>query len=793
MMPNLAGIPSKIAALLDKNSTKALDKSLDTSATSVPFKSFVSSTDLHKSAQAQLELNQTQQATSVNTQQEVKTSKNDSAQASHDWLSLLDKANDQLAKTEQNKVTAAKASVEETEKPGIVKSGTDKLSSDVVHQTGANRKIAATSSEAGEAIDNEQTKSQLADTQLSNTDKQINVNKSVDTHLEATTEKENKISTKNRAETSVIVSKAVDLHSSNKTRTQTNTEAAKSSNSDIAEQMTTADKVSNQNSDQSKQQALDKSVSSKLATNNKQADVIKTEVDKGSQLSDTLTTSEKEKNSSQNLKTTNQAEKNTSQEVVKANIKGEGKSDPSANTKEPSVVDGSDPFEGTKEPPAGTKESSAGTKEPLAGTKEPLAGTKEPLAGGKSTQSVEANIANSADAQADVNKIAMNEQMSGKSAPENKTKQTGTKQINDSAPGRTLTTETLKYAKDEQSVLETSNKSQQNAELNTAESAAPTTKQAAQQDSQKVSQQSKQQARQLAAEQTDIKTETDVSEIHLAANAPATGAAQSVQAVTSQTSSVNKKSVAEKNDKTGKTETIKVASETIAKAVKSEQGVGSLDSTAAESKLEDPINLMHLQQPEARAQDARSQSAQLQQSVSTQQVQQQVQQQVHQQERVHAEKQQEFSRQTHQFKQPLDLTKANAARVLNESVKFLNSGKVQAAELRLDPADLGSMKIQLNLSGDQASVSMLVQNQQARDLLEQSLPKLREMLQEQGLELADADVSQQQDWQQGESFNERGSASNNSQAGQDGQQDELSYSQQVQINNGHLGAVDYYA
>lgn len=70
---------------------------------------------------------------------------------------------------------------------------------------------------------------------------------------------------------------------------------------------------------------------------------------------------------------------------------------------------------------------------------------------------------------------------------------------------------------------------------------------------------------------------------------------------------------------------------------------------------------------------------------------------------------------------------------------MLNNGQ-QVAELRLNPAHLGSVSIRLQLDEDQANISFVTQNQAVKEAIELSLPKLRDQLQQQGLELAQVDI-----------------------------------------------------
>ncbi len=68
---------------------------------------------------------------------------------------------------------------------------------------------------------------------------------------------------------------------------------------------------------------------------------------------------------------------------------------------------------------------------------------------------------------------------------------------------------------------------------------------------------------------------------------------------------------------------------------------------------------------------------------------------------------------------------------------------VQEASLQLHPADLGRLEIQIATDGDQTRVHFLVQNAMAREAIEQAMPRLREMLEQSGLQLAQSDVADQ--------------------------------------------------
>jgi flagellar hook-length control protein FliK len=67
--------------------------------------------------------------------------------------------------------------------------------------------------------------------------------------------------------------------------------------------------------------------------------------------------------------------------------------------------------------------------------------------------------------------------------------------------------------------------------------------------------------------------------------------------------------------------------------------------------------------------------------------------------------------------------------------------KLGEAKLNLSPPELGSLEIKISFVEDKAHVHMVAQQGQARDALEQGLPRLRELLTQGGMDLGGASVS----------------------------------------------------
>lgn len=74
-------------------------------------------------------------------------------------------------------------------------------------------------------------------------------------------------------------------------------------------------------------------------------------------------------------------------------------------------------------------------------------------------------------------------------------------------------------------------------------------------------------------------------------------------------------------------------------------------------------------------------------------------------------------------------------------INMMQSRNLKVADLRLDPPELGSLKVRIRVHNEQTSIHFQSPHPHIREILEQSLPRLREMLQESGVNVADAGVS----------------------------------------------------
>jgi len=85
---------------------------------------------------------------------------------------------------------------------------------------------------------------------------------------------------------------------------------------------------------------------------------------------------------------------------------------------------------------------------------------------------------------------------------------------------------------------------------------------------------------------------------------------------------------------------------------------------------------------------------------------------------------------------------------MTDQVSLMLKGGFQQADIKLNPAHLGPMEIKLSMNDDKASIHFVTQHAPVRDAIDSALPRLREMLEQQGLSLGDVDVSTQSEQQQ---------------------------------------------
>ena len=100
------------------------------------------------------------------------------------------------------------------------------------------------------------------------------------------------------------------------------------------------------------------------------------------------------------------------------------------------------------------------------------------------------------------------------------------------------------------------------------------------------------------------------------------------------------------------------------------------------------------------------------------------------------------------LQESLDIQSKHASTLLGERVlMMINQGK-QEVQIRLDPAELGSMHLKLQMHQNQVHLAIQTDVSQSKDIIEQNLPRLREQLAQQGVNLGETSVGQHAQGQQ---------------------------------------------
>lgn len=136
---------------------------------------------------------------------------------------------------------------------------------------------------------------------------------------------------------------------------------------------------------------------------------------------------------------------------------------------------------------------------------------------------------------------------------------------------------------------------------------------------------------------------------------------------------------------------------------------------------------------------------------------------------------------------------------MGKQIQWMVNQNISRAEIRLNPANLGPIEVRIDMSDDQINMAINSRHAVVREAMEMALPKLREMLDADGLNLAEADISQHSFAQQREFESAgNGSAFGNGEA-ENGTGDleleagELNGTAAMHLTEGNLDSmVDYY-
>lgn len=145
----------------------------------------------------------------------------------------------------------------------------------------------------------------------------------------------------------------------------------------------------------------------------------------------------------------------------------------------------------------------------------------------------------------------------------------------------------------------------------------------------------------------------------------------------------------------------------------------------------------------------------------------------------------------------------NWSNELGDKMTWMVTSQKQQAELVLNPPQLGRIEVSLTITGDQANAVFTSPNAAVREMIENSLPRLREIMAGSGMNLGQADVGAQSSGQQQQTGHNGHGHGNSSGSGRLGGLAELAPTPENTVNSAgsmnlgrpgaRNGAVDIFA
>ena len=141
----------------------------------------------------------------------------------------------------------------------------------------------------------------------------------------------------------------------------------------------------------------------------------------------------------------------------------------------------------------------------------------------------------------------------------------------------------------------------------------------------------------------------------------------------------------------------------------------------------------------------------------------------------------------------ISIFKKDFADTLKDKVMVMINQKLQQFDITLDPPEFGNMQVRVNLQGEQAAVNFIVQNQQAKDALEENMHKLKNMLAEQGVDVGGANVEQQNQQKSQDDSNAKDGSNSLKIAEQNNDEVDIKHVLSAKLFDSSATGIDYYA
>ena len=131
-----------------------------------------------------------------------------------------------------------------------------------------------------------------------------------------------------------------------------------------------------------------------------------------------------------------------------------------------------------------------------------------------------------------------------------------------------------------------------------------------------------------------------------------------------------------------------------------------------------------------------------------------------------------------------------------QKIVWLSNQQQQVAEIRMNPAHLGPIEIMLSISNDQgsqATAQFISSHLAVREAIEAALPRLREIMAENGISLGNVTVDSNSSQQQKDSWRQENTKTNFSSNQSDNNYESTDPLKITTITSNHLGMVNTFA
>lgn len=128
---------------------------------------------------------------------------------------------------------------------------------------------------------------------------------------------------------------------------------------------------------------------------------------------------------------------------------------------------------------------------------------------------------------------------------------------------------------------------------------------------------------------------------------------------------------------------------------------------------------------------------------------------------------------------------------LSQKIVWFSGRNIQAAEMHLNPAELGPIDVKIHVQNDVTSVTFNVNNASVRDLLESNVVRLREMMEANGVNVGEVNIDSDSRDQSQQSSSDSGKNNFGNSAHDDADDAELVTSEQ-EVKIKQVNLVDYF-